>query len=133
MHSFHNQFKFTNIFRFVFLRILSYSLISLVDSLEWQVCCFLSVIRFLGWQIISFVLLSLRWIPLNDEFLASYLYVDSLDGEVSIHPPSTSTHPIIFLLTFQIQFSNHNTKLYKSSLILQKHLFYFIFFGERRL
>ena len=33
MQSFENQFKFNNIFRFLFLRVLSCSLISWVDSL----------------------------------------------------------------------------------------------------
>ena len=34
----------------------------------------------------SFVLLSLGWIPLSGEFVASYLLVDSLSSELSTYP-----------------------------------------------
>ena len=48
MYYFHYQFNFTNILRFLFLRVFSCSLISWVDSLEWRVRGFLSLGGFLG-------------------------------------------------------------------------------------
>ena len=97
------QFEFNNIFIFLFLRVLSCSLISWVDSLKWGVHYFLSLGGFLGWQSIHIVFLSLGWIPLSGEFVTSYLLVDSLSGEVSIYP---SIQPLLIssssLLTFQI-------------------------------
>ena len=53
---FYDMFKFNNIFRFLFLRILFCSLISWVDSLEWRVRCFLSLGEFLGCRSIHLVL-----------------------------------------------------------------------------
>ena len=58
----------------------------------------LSIGGFFGWQSISLVLLSLGWIPLSGEFVASYPYVDSFGDEVSIYPHTTSTNPIIFFV-----------------------------------
>ena len=40
--------------------------------------------------------LTLGWIPLSGEFMASYLWVDSLSGEVNIYPSIISTHLIVF-------------------------------------
>ena len=69
---------------------ISCSLISWVDSLEWRVCGVLSLGGFLEWR---------------SKYLSFYnLY---------------SSHHLLFL-TFQIQFSNHNTKLSKSGSILPK-------------
>ena len=54
-----NQFKFNHIFRFIFLRVLSCSFISWVDSLELEVRCFLSLGDSLSGEV--YILFSNLW------------------------------------------------------------------------
>ena len=51
---------------------------------EWRVRGFLSISGFLRWQSISFILLSIGWIPLSGEFVVYYPLVDYLGGKVPI-------------------------------------------------
>ena len=66
MYSFHYQFKFNDIFRFLCLRVISCFLL-FIDKKKKE---------------FSLVLLSLGWNPLSGEFVASYPLVDSLGSEV---------------------------------------------------